>query len=93
MSKEMPGWLEKEYFKININESDSLYNGFKKCFEILSKPENQAKMPEVKALVEVLNKILWLRPVGDTKNKLIIEIENLCKEALKPFKKEGSDGQ
>ena len=54
MSKEMPEWLEKEYFKIDINEPDSLYNGFKKCFEILSKPENQARMPETKALVEAL---------------------------------------
>lgn len=68
-NKEMPEWLRilfntacpdfmTSYIKgkeaLAEYDRDLYFRGFIECYEILSKPENLAKFPEVRVLVEAL---------------------------------------
>lgn len=93
MGSEIPEWFEEkvceelgldfdQYFRIN----NEVKEGIKLAFELLSKPQNLKRIPEVKALVEALymyaEELDW-----DRVNTFatINERGKRAKQALKPF--------
>lgn len=107
MTEQIPEWLQDHFNKRSneVKKHNSLKpcwvgyeRGFKECFELLSKPENAAKIECVKALIDEIKGYLnYSESCGYEKfvhseYQPEQDIHKGFEEALKPFKKEGSDG-
>lgn len=84
---DIPEWLKNEVSEFYYGNPVDFMNGVKKCFDVLSKPENQANLPEVKALVDACKPVnidYVDTGTGDEFTKKGLD-EDKIKEALKPF--------
>ena len=90
MTQQIPEWLEEllnKWLFVTVGMSHKHTDvkvGFYKCYELLSKPEFAAKIECVAQAIEKLKDIYVDGSYEDIASEL-------AKEALKPFKKEGSD--
>ena len=83
---DIPEWLKNEVSEFYYGNPVDFMNGVKKCFDVLSKPQNLKHIPEVKELVGALfmyaEELDW-----DRVNTFatINERGKRAKQALKPF--------
>ena len=87
MTEQIPEWFNNEFRKVFNKYDASWFNKegvIEDLWNTLSKPENAAKIECVAQAIEKLKDIYVDGSYEDIASEL-------AKEALKPFKKEGSD--